>query len=334
MSLYARIKLTCQGSEQLAPRAISGNSISVVMSVHNNAHTLPDTLNSILRQEGVNLEFIVIDDGSTDQSLSILLDFARGDSRLKVLRQDNRGLTRSLIRGCESASGEYIARQDAGDISFPGRLKKEISTLVREPDVALVSCGARFIGPAREFLYEVQIASKDADAALRSPDLATLRGPSHHGSSMFRKDDYVRVGGYRPQFRVAQDLDLWTRLVDLGRHEVVQEVLYEATLAPRTISSENRAQQDAAKKVIAECMCRRMATGDDSGLLEQAARTTENRGNFNRRSTDADFYYFLASCLRRKNPRRSRYYLFAALRRNPFHIKALIRAVQVRIGAN
>jgi len=202
------------------------------------------------------------------------------------------------------------------------------------PNLALVSCGTRFFGPDGEFLYEVKKMSSEADEALRSPDLATLRGPSHHGCTMFRREHYLRAGGYRPQFKVAQDLDLWTRLVELGRHEVVQEVLYEAILAPGTISGDKRVQQEATTKVIVECMRNRMAIGDDSEQLEHAARITGNKKRFNRRNLDADFYYFLASCLRGKNPRRSRHYLMAALKRNPFHFKALVRAIQALIGAH
>ena len=135
-----------------------------------------------------------------------------------------------------------------------------------------------------------------------------------------------------PKYQI--DLDLWTRLVELGQHRVVQEVLYETVLAPGTISSDKRTQQEATTQVIAECIRSRMAIGDDSAQLEQVARITGNRTRFNRRKTDADFYYFVASCLRGKNPGRSRHYLIEALKRNPFHFKALIRAIQAQIDAH
>src|SRR5689334_13931050 len=98
--------------------------VSVVMSVYNDARYLRDSIESILRQEGVTLEFIVIDDGSTDGSAAILDEFATKDSRLKVVHQQNRGLTLSLISGCAMARGRYIARQDSDDISFSNRLRK------------------------------------------------------------------------------------------------------------------------------------------------------------------------------------------------------------------
>ena len=114
--------------------------VSVVMGVYNGGDSLSRTLESVLSQQGVDLEFIVVNDGSTDNTLSILNDYSEKDNRLRVLDQENSGLTRSLIRGCAEARGEFIARQDAGDISLPGRLRKQLDLIQKNPDVVLVSC--------------------------------------------------------------------------------------------------------------------------------------------------------------------------------------------------
>ena len=99
--------------------------ISVVMSVFNDARHIAATLDSVLSQEDADLEFIVIDDGSTDETGQILDGYAVRDPRLRVVHQENSGLTCSLIRGCALARGKYIARQDGGgDVSLPGRLRR------------------------------------------------------------------------------------------------------------------------------------------------------------------------------------------------------------------
>ena len=97
--------------------------ISVVMSVCNGSDLLAKAVNSILSQEGVSLELIVVNDGSIDGSCATILDeYARRDPRVRVIHQENTGLTRALIRGCAAARGQFIARQDSDDISLPGRL--------------------------------------------------------------------------------------------------------------------------------------------------------------------------------------------------------------------
>ena len=108
--------------------------VSVVMSVYNEADGLRRTIDSVLSQEGIDLEFIIVNDGSTDESPDILKEYARNYSHLKILHQDHIGLTKALISGCSAARGKYIARQDAGDISLPGRLQTQFDLFERHSD--------------------------------------------------------------------------------------------------------------------------------------------------------------------------------------------------------
>src|SRR5690242_17856980 len=126
--------------------------ISVVMSAYNHAHFLREAVESVLAQEGVSFEFIVINDGSTDDSGRILEEYAARDPRMRVVHQVNQGLTRSLITGCAQAHGRYIARQDSDDISFPGRLHRLARELDACPQVVMVSSHAVTMGPKGEVL--------------------------------------------------------------------------------------------------------------------------------------------------------------------------------------
>ena len=202
--------------------------VSVVMGVFNGEKCLPDTAGSVLAQEGVEIEFIIVDDGSSDSTPGVLRELAQFDERVRIFRQDNQGLTRALIRGCAEARGEFIARQDCGDLSLPGRLRAQVQAAARRPDAALISCGARFVGPEGEPLYEVSLSDDEANAGLMSLDLKRLRGPAHHGGTLFRRNLYERVGGYRDEFYFAQDLDLWCRLAELGPHLPVSGFHYQA----------------------------------------------------------------------------------------------------------
>jgi glycosyltransferase involved in cell wall biosynthesis len=305
--------------------------VSVVMAVFNGADTLRETLDSVLQQEQVNLEFIVVNDGSTDESLDILKECEAADHRLKVLDQGNQGLVRSLIRGCEHAKGEYIARQDAGDTSLPGRLAKEAAVLREDAHAALASCGTRYVGPGGESVYEVLQSDAEADAGLRTLDVKKTRGPSSHGSAMFRRRDYIAVGGYRHCFQVAQDLDLWLRLAERGKHRSVREILYLARLLPGGISSTKRSLQIQTAKLILQAARNRREGHSEKLVLEQSAQLRASAHRHRRRFQNASYYYFVASCIRDRDPGRSRRYFMKAIGYNPFHLKAIIRLLQTTI---
>ena len=85
--------------------------VSVVMSVYNGASHLRASIDSILQQDGVDFEFIIVDDGSTDESPSILDDYAARDARIRLIHQENQGLTKALIRGCAEARGKFYPIQ-------------------------------------------------------------------------------------------------------------------------------------------------------------------------------------------------------------------------------
>ena len=182
--------------------------VSVVMGVRNGASCLAATLDSLASQEEVNLEIVVINDGSSDDTGEILAAYAARDPRLRVLERRGRGLTRSLIEGCQVARGPFIARQDAGDLSLPGRLRRQLRCLEEHPDASLCSTHVRLVVP------------EGATARVNTPeprDLADgLTGPAIHGSVMMRRSAYERAGGYRSMFYFAQDIDLWSRMVEIG----------------------------------------------------------------------------------------------------------------------
>ena len=298
--------------------------ISVVMSVYNGADSLGDSIRSVLTQEGVDLELIVVDDGSTDDSASLIRNLAEGDNRVRLIQQHNQGLTRALIRGCAEARGEYIARQDAGDMFLPGKLMRQAAVLNAEPSAAFVSCGTRFVGPRNETLYELCTDDWDATERLLTLDASRLRGPFGHGSVVFRRSLYEQVGGYRAQFYLSQDLDLWIRLAEQGKLLIVPDVLFQAVFSPASISGDLRSVQVAIAALILECArLRRAGLGEDA-VLERAGAMRPERSkpsNANR----ARALYFIGQCLRKREDPRAAEYFRQALRANPFHLKSAVR---------
>lgn len=304
--------------------------VSVVVGVFNGASVLENALETVVSQPGIGMELVVVDDGSTDGSTDALQRYARTDFRVRLVRQENRGLTSALIRGCALARGEYIARQDVGDVSLPGRLRRQRECLEVRPGAVFVSCGTRVVGPAGEHLYDVLPDEAEVTAALRSLDPGKLRGPAHHGSVMFRRAAYEKVGGYRPEFYFAQDLDLWVRLAEVGDHAVVPEILYQALVAPGSISGTYRREQLALTRLIAESARQRRAAASDADVLARAAGIRPSGPPRAGRLARSRALYFIGACLgRRRDPAAARYFL-EAVRENPLHLKAWCRLLRAR----
>jgi len=302
--------------------------VSVVMSVFNGARTLPATLDSVLNQRDCTFEFIVVNDGSSDTSGAILDEWAAKDSRLRVIHQPNTGLTRALVRGCAEARGEFIARQDCGDISLPARLEQQWRYLAGHPETVMVACAVRFVGPCDEPLFVTTRPGTALHDGLSMLDVKRVKGPPHHGGTMFRRSAYLKAGGYRPDFPVAQDIDLWLRLHQVGRCEGLPHVGYQARLEAGSISARRRAEQFRFAALAVECARRRSEGQEDRALLDaQAAADARSHGRFrpNERFERAKFLHFVASCLRHTNPVAARRYYWAAFREHPLMVKSLLR---------
>jgi glycosyltransferase involved in cell wall biosynthesis len=299
--------------------------VSVVMSVYNGATDLRTSVDSILSQEGVNLELIVVNDGSTDHSANILQEYAGTDERVRVISQQNQGLTRALIVGCAAARGKYIARQDAGDISLPSRLMKQLERIRETPDSAFVSCGTRFVGPKGEHLYDVSRDTSEATSRLLTLRPEEIEGPSSHPSTLFSRSLYERAGGYRSAFYFAQDLDLWLRLAEHGSHVVIPEILYEASVTVESISGLHRKEQLALTTIILEGARLRRKGISEQRILKQAESIRPLVRRPTSRLVRARAFYFIGSCLRRRNNSQAAYYFRQALKSYPLHLKSAMR---------
>ena len=164
-------------------------------------------MDSIIGQSYKDIEFVIVDDGSTDDTGLLLQNYS--DLRIKVTWNNKReGLTKALNRGIKIASGEYIARQDADDISMYDRLEKQVSYLERNPTVALLGTAIKIIDAEGNHLQDTEYP---VSHPLIRPALKKYNCFCH-GSVVFKKRCFEEIGGYRDAFTTAQDYDLWLRL--------------------------------------------------------------------------------------------------------------------------
>ncbi|HMP72048.1 MAG TPA: glycosyltransferase family 2 protein [Kiritimatiellia bacterium] len=295
--------------------------ISVVMSVYNNEDTLAAAMESILSQEGVTFEFIVIDDGSTDQSPALLDDYARRDQRIRVIHQNNQGLTAALKTGCARARAPWIARQDADDVSLPGRLAALRDLAAGYPEAAMLGSSARYVGPAGERLLE-QRCTPDPEVARKQVRELGI-GPPAHGCVMFSRKYYEQAGGYRACFYYGQDSDLWMRLAEQGEVAYLEEVYYQYRISPGAISGARRRLQKRFGRLGQACRDARRAGKSEAPFLEEAEALTrsirEGRIPPPRPRDQWLSFYHIGCLLESTDPEAAMAYFTSARVRHPWH---------------
>jgi GT2 family glycosyltransferase len=304
--------------------------VSVVMSVYNGAAHLAQTLDSILRQTLSDIEVIVVDDGSTDATGAILRNAALRDPRLRVITQENQGLTRALILGCAEARAPLVARHDADDLSDPRRLEKEAAALDADPDLAFVACWTAFVGPEMEPLSVSRGTGRARQPVSILDDRETwgvIDGPTSHCCVMFRRDAYQRAGGYRAEWKYGQDWDLWYRLAERGKFQMIEEVLYTARFTPGGISGSARRRQAAVAKLSLEALRVRQRGQSDAPIATRAAAI--GRGA---RAGEAAGLYFIGEALRRNGDPRAKSYLRRAIAARPLDPRAWVRYAQALLA--
>jgi len=214
--------------------------VSVLMPVYNGERYLREAVESILDQTFTDFEFVIVDDGSTDNTWQILQSYAANEPRIVLVRNEtNVGVARSLNKGLELARGEYVARMDADDVSLPGRLTAQVAFLDEHPEVGVLGCAVQVIdgcgNPSR-------IRRFPAEHGVIKWCLC-FDDPIAHPTVMMRREVVGRVGGYSTDLLTAEDYDLWRRLNQVTRLSNLPEMLLYLRRHEACVTRAHRAKQ-------------------------------------------------------------------------------------------
>ena len=229
--------------------------VTVLMSVYNGEKFLREAIDSILIQSYPDFEFLIIDDSSTDRTPEIIRSYQ--DPRIKIIRNsENLGLTKSLNKGLSLAQGEYIARMDADDISYPNRLDEQIYYLDCNPDVAMVGTGRENIdedGKVIGIVIPPNVVSFEC----------LIEGNQfQHSSVMFRKEIVLKEGGYCPFMQCCQDYHLWLKLSRNYPLHNIPEVLSKLRIQKESVSNK-KVHESALSHIFAIRISKKLMQEDD-----------------------------------------------------------------------
>ena len=224
--------------------------VTVLTTVYNGARYLQEAIDSLLAEEFTDFEYVIVDDGSTDDTPRILAQAAARDPRVVLLRNDaNRGIPASANLGLAIARGEYIARLDADDISLPGRLTREVAALDAHPDAAMVSMNYESISADGRVV--LGRSSRDHPSSVVEYLLNFSNSIGGHSQVMLRRSAVEAAGGYDPSCTASLDYDLWSRIVRYGRIVVLPELGMRYRVHGESVSARARDLQiEIGRRVV------------------------------------------------------------------------------------
>ena len=200
-------------------------AVSVVMGVYNAEKYVDQAIESVLNQTYADFELLLLNDGSTDNSLAHLEHYAKLDSRCKVYSGENQGMVAMANKGVSLAQADIIFRMDNDDVCRPERLEKQVRYLNEHPECVAVGSKVLLIDPDGLPIMEV-----GGNALHQEIDDANLSGGGSylcHPAVAFRKEAILNVGGYRQEFHYAEDLDIFLSLAVVGKLANIPLVLID-----------------------------------------------------------------------------------------------------------
>lgn len=193
--------------------------ITVLMPLYNCSKYVEASVRSILQQSFREFEFLIIDDGSTDNSAELVSTF--NDSRIILHKKHHTGLADTLNTGLKMAHGKWIARIDADDIAVKDRLRFQTGFINKNQDVDVIAGSSVYFSGNGKVEFTVRPPTDDKSIK----EMLNVHNPVNHSAVTFKKEDIIAEGGYDVSMTCFEDFELWLRLRDKLRFQILPEYL-------------------------------------------------------------------------------------------------------------
>ena len=221
--------------------------ITVIIPTYNYGRFIGETISSILAQTYENLEVIVVDDGSKDNTRQIVESFGEG---VRYIYQENAGVSAARNNGIRNSKGEFIAMLDADDIWLPYKLDKQMEFFEKNPSVGVVCCQTECINKDGEVLSR-RNRKDHPDRKKLYEDLLFHNRVGGGSVGLIKKECFDKVGLFdeRPEFKAVEDWDMWIKLAKIYHIRMLQEVLVQVRAGDYNLSSVGNADKMLANEL-------------------------------------------------------------------------------------
>ncbi len=239
-------------------------ALSVLMPCYNAGPYVEEAIQSVLDQGFADFEFLIIHDGSTDDSLKRIQGFE--DPRIRVIDQENRGLIDSLNLGLRLCRAEWVARMDADDVCLPHRLETQMSYLKANPDCILVGSQAQVMDKEGRYLMDlVPQGHRHEEILARALD----RCPFIHPCVIFHRPTVLDLGGYPKDALTFEDHLLWMKLIQLGPVSNIPEPLVKVRFNPESVTVDEKWRGAEFMAIRRRSLENREVSGEDAERIRE-----------------------------------------------------------------
>jgi glycosyltransferase involved in cell wall biosynthesis len=252
--------------------------ITVLMPAYNAGPYIHEAVDSILQQTFTNFEFLIVNDGSKDNTLDVLKKY--NDPRIKIIDQKNKGLIATLNEAIDIAQGNIIARMDADDVCLPQRLELQYKFLKEHPEYVMVGSEADVTDKDGNFLMRLKPVGHTNEEI---NERINNKCPFIHPCVTFRKDAVIKAGKYPRNALTFEDHLLWKQLLEIGKVHNLHEVLLQVRFNPESVTIDEKWRGkdflDIRKRSV-----RNGFIADDDAVLLRKLISSQNLGEYKQAS--------------------------------------------------
>jgi glycosyltransferase involved in cell wall biosynthesis len=286
--------------------------VTVLMPAYNAGKYIAEAIRSVLGQSFADFELLIVDDGSSDNTLGVIHGFA--DPRIRLLVQENNGISMALNTGLKAAKGVYIARFDADDICFPQRLAQQVIFLDGHPSYLVVGSDAEYISENGEHLFNFRCIGHSH----REIEENLYRHcPFIHSAVMYRKEAIVQAGGYSSYAHNFEDYLLWVQLLQRGKCCNLPEPLIKVRINPASVTIDEKWRGRRFRQLKWSIIQKKTITEEEGGELLAIIKSQETQ-----KIKQGAYHALCGKKLLADNyhPEKARWHVTRAIRANPLRL--------------